>query len=116
MKVLITCALIAAMSQTAMAQIPEQCKNLQNITDYEFKQDKSLYALVHNDGPSDVTFAAFYFDLLADEHFKIGEGTASIQRLIHGDTEKMRIYYTPGLNINDIHGVRLVRISCAISG
>jgi hypothetical protein len=73
LKFLIACALIAAMSQTAMAQIPEQCKNLQNVTDYEFERNNvgnlSLYALVHNDGPSDVTFAAFYFDFLADEHF-----------------------------------------------
>jgi hypothetical protein len=47
--------------------------------------------------------------------FKIGEGTTSIGRLIHGDTERVLINYTNGLKINDIHGIRLARISCALS-
>src|SRR5215469_4294917 len=107
MKFLIAGALIGAMSQTAMAQIQEQCKYLQNVTDFEFKPDKaghfSLFALVHNEGPSDVIFAAFSFDFLADEHFKIGEGTTNIGRLIHGDTEPVQVSYPLGLNISDIH-------------
>jgi hypothetical protein len=120
LKSLIACALIAAMSQTAMAQIPEQCINLQNVTDYKFERDNagnlSLFAFIHNEGTSDVTYAAFYFDFYADEHLKIGEGNVSIGRLTHGDTERVRIYYTLGLKINDIHGIRVACISCTLSG
>ena len=94
---------------------------LQNVTDFKFEPDRaghlSLSALVHNEGSSDVASAGFSFDFLADEHFKIGEGWANIGRLIHGDTEKILINIsTPGLKIDDIHGIRLVRISCFLSG
>ena len=61
LKFLTACALIAAMSETRMAQtIPEKCQNL-HVTDYELQQDNlgnvSIYALIHNDDPYNVTMA-----------------------------------------------------------
>lgn len=65
MKFLIACALIAAMSQTAMAQIPEQCKGLQNVKDYKWEPNNvgnlALSVLVHNEGPYDVIFCVIFF-------------------------------------------------------
>jgi hypothetical protein len=120
LKFLIACALIAAMSQTAMAQIPEQCKGLQNVKDYKWEPNNvgnlSLSVLVHNEGPYDVIFASFFFDFYAGEHLKIGEGTTSIGRLTHEDEERLRISITtPGINIHDIHGITVARISCTVS-
>src|SRR4029077_20351537 len=97
------CTLIAAMSETAVAQmIPEKCQNL-HVTNYELVPNNygnlSLYALIHNDDPYNVTSASFYFDLLIGENFKIGEGSVSIGRLIHGDTERVLTYYSANRNI-----------------
>ena len=119
-KFLIACALIGAMSETAAAQtIPEKCQNL-HVTDYEFKPNNygnlSLYALIHNDDPYNVTLATFYFDLLIDENLKIGEGSVSIGRLMRGDTERVLIHYTANQNIQGVAtAIRLVRISCNFS-
>jgi hypothetical protein len=121
-KFLIACALIAAMSETAMAQttIPEKCQNL-HVTDYTIERNNSgsptLYALVHNDDPYNATYAIFYFDLLIGENFKIGQGQGSIQRLLHGDTERIRIFYTSDRDIRDtLINLRLVSITCNFSG
>jgi hypothetical protein len=98
-KFLIACALIAAMSQTAMAQttIPEKCQNL-HVTDYPSQLDNVgnliLYAVIKNDDPFDSLYATFYFDLLICENFTIGQGPASIQRLLQGDSERERIFYS----------------------
>ena len=98
MKLLIACALIAAMPETAMAQTkPDKCQKL-DVSEYTFERDKNgtkiLYALIRNDDPYTLNFASFSFDLLVGEKFKIGEGSANIQRLIPGDTERVRIFYT----------------------
>jgi hypothetical protein len=120
LKFLIACALIGAMCETAVAQrIPEKCQNL-HVTNYEFKRNNdgnpSLYALIHNDDPYNVTLASFYFDLLIDQNFKIGEGSVSIGRLMHGDTEKVFIYYTTNQNIQGAAiDIRLVSIYCNFS-
>jgi hypothetical protein len=102
MNFLVACALIAAISVTAMAQmIPEKCQKL-DVTDYQFEEDYgnlSLYALIHNNDPYNVTSAIFKFDLLIGENFKIGDGSVSIGRLMHGDTERVRIYYNSNRNI-----------------
>jgi hypothetical protein len=53
------------MSQTAMAQIPEQCKGLQNVKDYKWEPNNvgnlALSVLVHNEGPYDVIFCVIFF-------------------------------------------------------
>jgi hypothetical protein len=125
LKFLIACALIAAMSETGMAQmIPEKCQKL-HLTDFEFKQDQYgnilLSALVHNDDPYNVTFATFNFDLLVGEDFKVGEASTSIGRLMHRNKERVRVNFGP---INqDIKGyisdgairIRQVSSSCNFS-
>jgi len=97
LKFLIACALIAAMSETAMAQQmmpPEKCQKL-NLTDFIFEHDQSgniaLYALVHNDDPYNLTSASFHFDLLVGD-LKVGEAwTNNIGRLRSGNKERVRI-------------------------
>jgi hypothetical protein len=97
LKFLIACALIAAMSETAMAQQmtpPEKCQKL-NLTDFIFEHDQSgniaLYALVHNDAPYNLTSASFTFDLLVGD-LKVGEAwTNNIGRLSHGNKERVHI-------------------------
>jgi hypothetical protein len=124
LKFLIACALIAAMSETAVAQIiPEKCRKL-HLTDFKFEQDNYgnilLYALVHNDDPYNVTFATFSFDLLIGEDLKVGEASTSIGRLMHGNKERVRVNYGP---IQDIKGyiaagvilIRHVSSSCNFS-
>ena len=103
MKFLIACALIAAMSETAMAQmISEKCQKL-HLTDFTFEQDKSgtegLYALVHNDDPYNLTSAQFNFDLLIGQDLKVGEGSAYIGRLMRGNKEIVRINYVTNQDI-----------------
>jgi hypothetical protein len=103
LKCLIACALITAISETAVAQmIPEKCQKLL-LDHYEFVEDKNgtwfLYVLVHNEDPYNVTSAAFSFDLLIGEDFKVGYGSANIQRLMHGNTERVRIIYTTNQDI-----------------
>jgi hypothetical protein len=91
---------LGAVAQT----IPEKCQKLL-IDHYQFVQDKNgtwfLYALVHNEDPYNVSSAVFSFDLLIGENFKVGYGSAYIQRLMHGNTEKVRITYTTDEDIKD---------------
>jgi hypothetical protein len=101
LKFLIACALIAAMSETAMAQMkpdPEKCRKL-HLTDFTFTQDTngniSLSALVHNDDPYNVTSASFSFDLLVGEDFKVGEASTMMGRLMHGNKERVRLNFGP---------------------
>lgn len=99
LKFLIACALIAAVSETGMAQTaPQKCNKLQ-VTDFEFKYDKlgniSLFALVQNDAPYNVTYASFSFDLLVGENLKVGEASTSIGRLMHENKERVRVNFAP---------------------
>jgi hypothetical protein len=121
LKFLIPCALIAAMSETAMAQttIPEKCQNL-HVTNYTSETDRAgnptFYAFIQNDSLYNLINATFYFDLLSGENFKVGQGWASIQRLLHGDAEKKPINYSTDLDIKDISiSIRLVSITCNFS-
>ena len=115
MKFLIACALITAISETAVAQIiPEKCQKLL-IDHYEFVEDKNgtwfLYALVHNEDAYNVTSAAFSFDLLIGEDFKVGYGSANIQRLMHGNTERVRIIYSTDQDIKGYITTRAIKIN-----
>jgi hypothetical protein len=124
LKFLIACALITAISETAVAQtIPEKCQKLL-IDHYQFVQDKNgtwfLYALVHNEDPYNVSSAVFSFDLLVGENFKVGYGSAYIQRLMHGNTERVPITYTTDEDIKDYIttnaiGINHVSSSCSFT-
>ena len=122
LKFLIACALIAAMSETAIAQmVPEKCQKL-HLTDFIFEHDQSgnisLYALVHNDDPYNVTSARFNFDLLVGDDLKVGEAWTIIGRLMQ---ERVRINL--GIINQDIKGyiaagsimVSQVSSSCSFS-
>jgi hypothetical protein len=112
LKFFIACALIAAMSETAVAQIPdEKCQKL-IITKYTSEQNNAnpkhpyLYAVIRNDDPYNVTIATFYIDFLIENDFKVGEGTATIGRLMSGNTESVPVNYRVDQG-QDIIGVTL---------
>jgi hypothetical protein len=110
------------MSETAVAQIPDdKCQEL-IITKYEWGQNKYnpkhpfLYAFIRNDDPYRVTMATFYIDFLIGEDFKVGEGTATIGRLLSGNSERVPVNYRVD---QDIIGVTLtfakVKTTCSFS-
>jgi hypothetical protein len=119
LKFLIACALVTAISQTAVAQrITEKCQKLV-IDQYEFGeanyQNIPLYAFIRNDDPYTLTSASFYFDLYIGENFKVGDGSASIGRLMPGITERVPIIYRVDRDIKSYIKDGAIRVTSGIN-
>jgi hypothetical protein len=124
LKFLIACALITAISQTAVAQttpeMKEKCKQVHvrfELGEIPKYGDIPLYASIRNDDPYTLTFASFYFDLYIGENFKVGDGSASIRgRLIPGTTEKVRVFYRVDRDIkSDIENGAAIAVTSEVN-